>query len=473
MSGRVNLSKKESKYKVLISNTFIFAIGNILVKLISFFLMPLYTTILTVEEYGIAELLNNTIEIILPIATLCIIEAVFRFSIDKETDKSTLFTNSIIVLFLGSIVVGLLCILFDNYTKYEYTFLFFVLFVTTSLYKLTTQFSRGLGHTKRFALYGVINALLLVVSNIILLLLFNTGIYGYLISFSIGYGMTSVIAIIVSKEYNFFCFSFYNKKVLSKMIKYSIPSVPNMLSWWVNSLSDRYILLFCAGSEMTGIYTAAGKLPAMINIIASIFQQAWQYSTAKEINNADNGEFFLNVYKVYSFICFFFCIFILLFNKLICKILLQSEFYVAWKYVPFLFLAATFGCISTYFGTFYNAIKNNKMLMISTVIGAFFNIVLNILLIPNYGAIGAALATVISYLIIMFIRYFDVKRIIGIKIKTGSFIFQIFVLIITSVFAMSDNIIINLANIINLIVIVIINWNLVFILYNKFKEKIK
>ena len=49
----------DSKYKVLASNTIIFAIGNILVKLISFFLMPLYTSVLTTEQYGVAELLNR------------------------------------------------------------------------------------------------------------------------------------------------------------------------------------------------------------------------------------------------------------------------------------------------------------------------------------------------------------------------------------------------------------------------------
>ena len=85
-----------SKYKILASNTVIFAVGNILVKLISFFLMPLYTSILTTEQYGVAELLNNTIEIVLPLATLCIVEALYRFSIDENTNHSELFMNSFI-----------------------------------------------------------------------------------------------------------------------------------------------------------------------------------------------------------------------------------------------------------------------------------------------------------------------------------------------------------------------------------------
>lgn len=87
----------ESKYKVLASNTVVFAIGNILVKLISFFLMPLYTSVLTTEQYGVAELLNNSIEIVLPIATLCIVEALYRFAIDENSDHSTIFVDALFI----------------------------------------------------------------------------------------------------------------------------------------------------------------------------------------------------------------------------------------------------------------------------------------------------------------------------------------------------------------------------------------
>ena len=84
-----------NKYKVLLSNTAVFAVGNILVKLIAFVLMPLYTSVLTTKEYGISELLNSTTEIIIPLATVCIIEALYRFSIDKNADYKSLFSNFI------------------------------------------------------------------------------------------------------------------------------------------------------------------------------------------------------------------------------------------------------------------------------------------------------------------------------------------------------------------------------------------
>lgn len=100
-----------------------------------------------------------------------------------------------------------------------------------------------------------------------------------------------------------------------------------------------------------------------------------------------------------------------------------------------LLLAATFGCISTYFGTFYNAIKNNKMLMISTIAGAIINFVFNLILIPKFGGMGAAIATALSYFVIMMIRMFDVCRFIDITIDFKRFWIQFVSLVVSVIFS--------------------------------------
>lgn len=455
----------DSKYKVLASNTIIFAIGNILVKLISFFLMPLYTSVLTTEQYGVAELLNNSIEIVIPIATLCIVEALYRFSIDDE-DHSTIFVNSIVVTIIGDLLAFIVCLIWYVLFHYEYTFYFFILFVTTTFYKLTIQFARGLGHVKRYSFYGVLNSFLLIISNVILLVVLKGSIKSYLLSFSIGYGISAIVAMIFSEEYKYVELKKFDYKKLTEMLNYSLPNIPNMLSWWVNSLSDRYIILFFWGSGVTGLYTAASKLPAMINLVTSIFQQAWQYSTATEIDNNDNSSFFSNIFRMYSYVCFSCCGFLIIINKLICKLLLKDNFFIAWKFVPLLLLAATFGCISTYFGTFYNAIKNNKMLMISTLFGAVVNLVLNFLLIPLCGGMGAAIATAVSYLVIMVFRMINVLKFITIIFNKKRFIVQILTLISLSIIGSYESSILTILSIIFMCVIVLSDFYVIKNIFN-------
>lgn len=71
-----------NKYKSLFSDTLIFGIGNFMTKLIYFFLMPIYTLVLTTEEFGLADLLNNSLQLVMPVLTLSITDAVFRFALD-------------------------------------------------------------------------------------------------------------------------------------------------------------------------------------------------------------------------------------------------------------------------------------------------------------------------------------------------------------------------------------------------------
>ena len=315
---------------------------------------------------------------------------------------------------------------------------FILLYCTNTIYKLTTQFARGLGHVKRYAFYGVLNSLLLVMFNIIFLVILHQGISAYLVSFSLSYGISGIVSFVLSREYIYLDFTCCNKKSMKQMLKYSFPNIPNMISWWINSVSDRYIIMWFMGSKVTGLYTAASKLPAMINLVSSIFQQAWQYSASKFINTSNNKSFFSNVFRGYAYICVVSCGILILFNKLICHILLHSTFYSAWKFVPLLLLAATFGCISTYFGTFYQALKNNKILMISTLLGAVVNIILNFVLIPIIGGIGAAIATLMSYLLVMSIRIIDLNSKINIDINFGKLSFQFVFLLIMGFLAMIE-----------------------------------
>ena len=86
-------NKKKNKY--LIKNTIVFALGNLGSRLISFLLVPLYTSILSTSGYGILDIINVVISIGIPILTLNISEAVMRFLLDKNSDKEKILQVSV------------------------------------------------------------------------------------------------------------------------------------------------------------------------------------------------------------------------------------------------------------------------------------------------------------------------------------------------------------------------------------------
>jgi len=404
--------------RLLLGNTLVFALGGLAVKAVSLVLMPLYTTALTAGEYGTAELLNSAIEIVLPLLSLGVVEALYRFSIDDDVPKGELFAGSLVVLGGGVVCTGVACALGSVLWNMEHAAAFFALFCSVCVFKATTQLARGLGHVRRFVLYGLINALAMVVSTYLLLVRAHLGVEGYLWSYTIGYLVGGLVAFLGSAEYRLLGPFRFDRDLLRRMLVYSLPLVPNLLSWWLVSVSGRYVVLWGSGLAAAGLFTAASKMPSLINIVASVFQQAWQYSTAREIDSPDRGAFFGSVLRGYSL-----------------ATLSTAGLVIAlkWRYVPLLMLAATFGVMTIFFGTFYQALMNSRMLMVSTMMGAVVNVVLGVALVPFMGPWGAGLAGAVAYALVLVVRARDLRRRIDLPMDRSRLTYQLALLSVMAV----------------------------------------
>ena len=422
-------ASNKGRVAFLLGNTLVFALGGLAVKAVSLVLMPLYTTALTAGEYGTAELLNSAIEIVLPLLSAGVVEALYRFSIDDDVPKDELFAGSLVVLGGGVVCTGVACALGSALWNMEHAAAFFVLFCSVCVFKATTQLARGLGHVRRFVLYGLINALAMVVSTYLLLVRAHLGVEGYLWSFTIGYLVGGLVAFLGSAEYRLLAPFRVDRVLLRRMLVYSLPLVPNLLSWWLVSVSGRYVVLWGSGVVAAGLFTAASKMPALVNIVASVFQQAWQYSTAREIDSPDRGAFFGVVMRGYSLATLTVAGLVIALNRPISRVMLQAEFAEGWRYVPLLMLAATFGVMTIFFGTFYQALMNSRMLMVSTMMGAMVNVILGVALVPFMGPWGAGLAGAVAYMLVLVVRARDLRRRINLPIDRLRLGYQLALLI--------------------------------------------
>ena len=101
-------------------------------------------------------------------------------------------------------------------------------------------------------------------------------------------------------------------------------------------------MAFC-GASITGIYSVSYKIPSLLNLFQNIFNQAWLLSAVKENDETKTTDFYENVYKIYNTGMTVVCSGLLVFNKLIAKILFTNDFYNAWKFAPFLMISVVFG----------------------------------------------------------------------------------------------------------------------------------
>ena len=73
-----------NKYKTLVSNTMLISLGTFGSKLLVFFMVRFYTSYLTPADYGTADLITQTANLLFPLISLGITDGVFRFAVDHS-----------------------------------------------------------------------------------------------------------------------------------------------------------------------------------------------------------------------------------------------------------------------------------------------------------------------------------------------------------------------------------------------------
>lgn len=447
-----------SRYKQLFSNTILFAISNFGSKILLFLLMPLYTNILSTSEYGTADIIMNTVNLLYPILTLSISESCMRFALDNNNSKKQVFSNGLKIIFIGLIIVlmGIPILLTTGITT-EYIVLCVGIYFFTALHTVMAQFLRGIDKVKLYAIDGIISSAILVISNIICLIIFDLGIKGYLISILLSKLIPLIILFVFGKLYHYIDFKCTDKRLLKEMISYSWPLIPNTLSWWVTTVSDRYIVIAYCGVAVNGLYSAAYKLPTILSLVVGIFMQAWQLSAVKEYGEGDTEKFYSLMYKYFTMIIFVGGSALIICTQFLSKILFAKDFYEAWRYVPFLIIAVVFNSSVSFLGSIYLATKKTKTVFMTSAVGAVANIILNFILIPHIGAIGAAIATMISYLVVWICRIIDTSKYVKLEIEYFKIILNSFLLILQSIVLVNEFKYFSVINIMLFIIIIIIN----------------
>lgn len=410
---------ENNRYKKLGKNTVLMVLGNFASKILTFLLLPLYTYCLTTSEYGISDLITTTINLCLPFLTLTISESVLRLTLDKNSDKKQIFTITAVIIGLGFAVLVLSAPVWKQFVPFKEYIVYFLLYYLVMVVSTTAQqFTKGLEHVDVFVMSGIITTFATCMWNLLLLLVFKMGIRGYLLAYILGYA-TSVLYIFVKEKLWTYWIGIraINTGVVREMLIYCIPLIPNSISWWISDSSDRYILEFFWGASVIGVYAIAYKLPSIISILSTILTSAWQISAVEDFGSEESKEFFSDVYQKYASVYIMACTVMILFIKIIAKILFTGEFYEAWKYAIILMVAVVFQALNGFLGIIYAASKKTKTIFITTVLGAGSNIILNILLIPHMGALGAAIATLISYIVVWMTRLIDSRKILPIRVN--------------------------------------------------------
>lgn len=450
-----------NKYKRLMGNSIIFAIGNLGSKLMQFIMIPLYSYTLTTSEYGKVDFLTTVISLILPILSVDIFDAVFRYALDKTDNNKVTFNTSILFSLAITVISFIIAILLQlSIHTYPIMYAEYVL-VASLFFSLISNYARAVNKIKEFAIAGIINSIAMGLLNFALLYFLNWKMDGYLLSMGSGMLFAVIYIMFACHFWNELDFRSYSWQKLKVMLKYSTPLVPNLLAWWLNSASDRMFILLFIGASANGIYAMASKIPNILSTLMTIFLQSWQISVVEEYDSEHGKRFITNVFQVFTTAVFVIAIGILTFLKPIFHLLVSPAYFIGWQVAPFLLLSIIYSNAASFLGTIYTATKKTVPIMYTTVIGAIVNIILSIVIIPFIGIYGAAIANIFSFALVSFFRFKDIIKANKISIKLGQFILLhiLFIIVLLANFLSKNNILPISSGLISLLIIAVIDPN--------------
>lgn len=411
----------QNKYKTLISNTMLISLGTFGSKLLVFFMVRFYTGYLTPADYGTADLITQTANLLFPLISLGITEGVFRFAVDHAKSRRHIFTVGLYTITAGAVLLAAALPLLSLVPELKHYLWLIALFTMASCYhSLCAQFIRAEGKTALFAVQGMINTVLVIGLNILFLAVLHYGVTGYVLSVALADVLCTLLLIFKEKLWRQLI-ARPSGAAWREMLRYSIPMIPTTIFWWITSVSDRYMVNGFIGSDANGIYAVAYKIPTILTLLSGIFMEAWQFSAVSESHGSrrEHIRFYSKVWCSFQSMLFVAAAVIVAFAKPEIKLLAAPEYYSAWIYVPVLAAAMVFSSFVSYVGSVYMVEKKSVRSFTTAMIGALLNVALNLLLIPSkLGVQGAAIATFASYFVVFVIRAVDARRFIPFKLYT-------------------------------------------------------
>ena len=467
-----------SREKNLAKNTIIITIGKICTQLITFFLLPLYTGILSTEEYGTVDLLNTLVSLLLPIVTFQVEQAVFRELIEvrgKKDKESKIISSAVITVMFQCIVYLIIFALISPFINNHYKFFLATNVVANIFLSLLLQIARGFGDNKKYAFASFISALSTIVFNVLFLVVIKLGANGMLLGTMLGQIVATIYLFISLKLYKYLKVKDYKKEVIKSLWKYSLPLIPNAISWWVFNASDRVIASAFLGVDQNGILAASLKFSAVYITFYNIFNMSWTESISIAIKDDDVSDYFNKMFNIVLRLFTAMAVGMIACMPFVFPIMINEKFSAGYGLIPISIVGSLFNVVVGLISVIYVAEKNTKAIASTSIVSAVINIIVHLVLIKFIGLYAAVISTFVAFFVMSIYRLMDAsKRYFKIKIDMKFIIQSLIALIFVFVSYYINNVYLNVFVVLFAVLFAIyINKDSFDIIFKLFTKKLK
>ncbi len=458
-----------SKYARLIKDFFIFALGNVGSKFVVFFLVPFYTNILTAEEYGTSDLVFTFTELLMPLVCLAVYNAILRFGLERQKQPQNVLLCGVLTWGAGCLFSLLLMPLIHLYHPIAQWKWYLYAHVNASiLLTIAQNYLKVKNQNLRYSVICILQTACLAGLNILLLAGFRMGIRGYLLSNTLAALVAAVAAVLAGGVLRDLKKATFDKALLRNMLVYSAPLILNNVSWWIIHSSNKVMIEAFVGAAALGLFTVASRIPSLINVVVTIFQQSWGISSIVEMDSTNDKSFYETVFQCYTISVFFVCLCLNTVIKPFMSIYVAADYFEAWRMVPLLVVsAAAFSSIGAFYGSMYEALKKSVNNMLTTLLAAVLNVGVSFALIPSLGAMGAVVGTLVSYCALAVARMLDVNRFLHLQVGYRKYAANCVLVVSHALLVMLDHYVV-LTSLIVLLLFILLNRKFLGMILEKF-----
>ena len=425
----------ESRNKSLIKNTTFLGIGTVCTKGIMFIMTPLITRWLSTTEYGTFDLITEYTTLLLPILTLATGEAVFRFLLEESSDKEDgkVITTIFIYHLLIILAIGVISVIVGICTPEKRPVIFSATFflVGDLLYQFIMMTMRGKKQLNIYAISNFLYVFSLALFVTLFVFVFRLGLSGLLLGYGCGYYLAVIYMVLRSKVYKDVQLKNIDFHTFKKSISYSLPMIPNSVSWWIINVSDRTIISFYLGTSFNAVYAIANKIPSLCQNIFRVFHLSWQQSAIETLSDSDKDQYYSFVMNNMVRIIGSICILILGVNYWFFKILYTEAYFPGYYQAPILVVAIIFSMLAQFMGSIYVARMESKINGATTMLAGAINVIINLVFVKKIGLYAASISTMCAYVILFIVRYIDIKKKMDLKISGTSIMTMLGILCFT------------------------------------------
>jgi len=426
--------------KKLAKETAMYGVSSILGKFMNWMMVPLYTYVLaSPAEYGIVTNLYAWTALLLVMLTYGMETGFLRFANKNKEEAGKVYSTTLIAVGFTSTIFALTCIIFSHpiasamgYANHSE---FIALLGTTVAFDafgcIPYVYLRFKNRPIRFVALNLFAIFVNIFFNIFFLVLCpwlmvkapNLVSWFYNPNYGVGYvfvsNIISTAMVTIALLFDVFVVKFeFDKELLKKMLRYSLPLVVLGIAGTMNQTLDKILFKMLMpgvhGIAELGIYGATSKIALVMLMFTQAFRYSYEPFIFAQKKDKNSLEAYADAMKFYILFALFIFLGMVLYMDIF-KYVIQHNYWVGLKVVPIVMFSFIFQGIFFNLSLWYKLTDKTMYGAWFSILGTTIIVVLNVLLVPRYSYMGCAWAAFACYFVIMVVSYYYGQKHMPIK----------------------------------------------------------